>query len=208
MQYSQACQMLVDEHEVILSVMEAVEAVAQRPENDAFGEGFFEKACDFFATFADQCHHGKEEVHLFPMLESRGVPRQGGPIGCMLHEHDEGRAHIRAVRAALPAAKTGDPAARVTAKLEALAFCDLLRQHIEKENQVLFVIADRVTNPTDKELLLQRFNCAEHDALPPGTHERYLGLARELRRAAGLNGAVSSQGSERSSHGHFCHCTH
>ena len=208
MQYSEPCQLLVDEHEIILWVIEAVEVVAQRPESDVLAGDFFEKACDFFATFADRCHHGKEEVHLFPMLESRGIPHQGGPIGCMLHEHDEGRAHIRAVRAALESARKGDPAARVTAKLEALAFCDLLRQHIEKENQVLFVIGDRVMSAADKELLLKQFHGAENDRLPPGTYEKYTAIARELRAAAGPNGELSANTSEHETHRHVCHCTH
>lgn len=208
MQYSEPCQMLVDEHVVILSVIEAVETVAQRPDTTAATDGFFERACDFFATFADKCHHGKEEVHLFPMLESRGVPRQNGPIGCMLHEHDEGRAHIQAVRAAIGRAREGDPSAATVAKREALAFCDLLRQHIEKENQVLFIIGDRVMNAADKELLLKRFICAEHDTLPPGTHEKYVQIARGLRAAAGLEESSPTLVREEALHRHACHCGH
>jgi hemerythrin-like domain-containing protein len=41
----------------------------------------------FFREFADKYHHGKEEDSLFPLLESRGIPRIGGPIGVMLIEH-------------------------------------------------------------------------------------------------------------------------
>jgi len=40
---------------------------------------------------ADKCHHGKEEVHLFPFLEKRGVPARGCPMGALLHEHEQGR---------------------------------------------------------------------------------------------------------------------
>jgi len=29
---------------------------------------------EFMRTFADKCHHGKEETHLFPALEKKGVP--------------------------------------------------------------------------------------------------------------------------------------
>lgn len=57
MQYSKPCQILVNEHDVIISVIEAVEAVLKRPMDQGFDSGFFEKACDFFATFADTCHH-------------------------------------------------------------------------------------------------------------------------------------------------------
>lgn len=88
MDYSKPTQFLVDEHAVIVRVLDAVEAVARR-DDDPMDVEFFEKAIEFFACFADKCHHAKEEDLLFPVLEQRGVPRDGGPIGCMLSEHVE-----------------------------------------------------------------------------------------------------------------------
>jgi hemerythrin-like domain-containing protein len=187
MPYSKAVQVLVDEHEVILSVLDAVEAVAAGRNGEvAFPRSFYEQAFDFFATFADRCHHAKEEGHLFPLLESRGIARQGGPIGCMLREHDEGRAHVAAVRSALPAAAAGDVPACEAVRREALAYTALLRDHIHKENQVLFLLGDQFMTGGDKEALWHKFQCAEHSTLPAGAHEKYLALAGELRAAAGL----------------------
>lgn len=183
MSYSKPMQILVDEHTVILSVLDAVEAVAQRP---GFSADFYAKAFEFFPAFADKCHHAKEEDQLFPLLEQRGVPKEGGPLACMLHEHEDGRAHIAAIKAALPRAAEGDASAQQKVRAEALEYVDLLRQHIAKENQVLFVMGDHLLTDADKELLTKRFNCREHSPLPPGSHEKYLALAEELRGAAGL----------------------
>ncbi len=186
MQYSQTSQILVDEHDVILSVIEAVEIVAQSLDESSFPSDFYTKAFDFFATFADKCHHGKEEAHLFPMLESRGILRHGGPVGCMLLEHVAGRNHVLQVGSALGRVEKGDLMARQTVKREALAFCDLLREHVQKENQILFVVGDQAMTEEDKELLIKKFECAEHSELPLGTHEKYVALAQELRVFAGL----------------------
>jgi hemerythrin-like domain-containing protein len=185
--YSQPMQMLVDEHAVIVSVLDALEAVANKPETgEDFPQEFYEKAFDFFPMFADKCHHAKEEMHLFPMLEARGIPRDGGPIGRMLHEHDEGRSHIAAIHDALQRTRTGDTQARETVRREAQDYAALLREHIQKENEILFVMGDRVTSDADKQQLLQAFRGAEDDVLPPGTHDRYIALATELRAIAGL----------------------
>jgi hemerythrin-like domain-containing protein len=205
MRYSKPCQILVDEHDVIVSVIEAVEAMIDKSEHGDLNTDFFEKAFDFFAMFADKCHHGKEEVHLFPMLESRGIPHQGGPIGCMLHEHDEGRAHVGAVRDALLSLSQGDHSAGEVVRLEARAFCELLRQHIQKENQVLFVVGDQAMYEADKELLVKKFNCTQHDTLPAGTHEKYTSLAGELRKAAGLGPAAPGLSCNRGEDIHTCH---
>ena len=166
-------------------MLDAVEAVI-RGEGDEFPQEFFEKAFDFFPTFADKCHHAKEEAHLFPLLEARGVPRKGGPIGCMLSEHEAGRAHVGAVREALKLTAEGDGDARETVRREAMAYVALLRQHIEKENTILFPAGDQHMTAEDKEALWKKFQCAEHDVLPPGTHEKYVALAEELRAMAGL----------------------
>jgi hemerythrin-like domain-containing protein len=185
--YSEAVQILVDEHEVILSVLDAVDEIAHRDfAAGGFPQDFFEKAFDFFPAFADKCHHAKEEGHLFPVFEARGIPRAGGPLGCMLQEHDEGRAHVMAVREALHLTKDGNTQAQQVVRREALAYAELLRQHIFKENQILFVMGDRLLTDRDKVELLAKFNCAEHSALPPGAHEKYIALAKELRAMAGL----------------------
>lgn len=183
MTYSQAMQILVDEHDVILSVLDAVEKVAWR-RNASFPQEFYEKAFDFFPNFADKCHHAKEEDTLFPLLESRGIPRDGGPIGCMLTEHTEGRRRVAAVREALKRTAAGDVAAREIVRREALAFVDLLRHHIEKENMVLFVAGDQRLTDADKAELLKKFQCGHHSPLPPGAHEKYVALAQELRSFA------------------------
>jgi len=185
MTYSRPTQMLVDEHTVILSVIDAVEAVAARTTGE-FPQEFYEKAFDFFPVFADTCHHAKEEVHLFPLLEARGIPHENGPIGCMLHEHVEGRAHVAAVREALKLTAKGDVRAREVVKREALAYARLLRQHIRKENEILFVVGDQRMTNEDKEHLFQKFQCKKHGPLPPDAHDRYIALAAELRAFAGL----------------------
>ena len=179
MMYSKPMQMLVDEHTVILSVLDAVE-VAAGSRTGEFPVEWYAKSFDFFAVFADRCHHAKEETHLFPRLAQRGIPKDGGPIGCMLSEHATGRGHVAAVRAALPRAAEGDAAARETVRDEALAYVELLRQHIMKENQVLFMLGEHSLTPQDKEDLYKQFQCAEHAAVPRGTHEKYVALAQEL----------------------------
>ncbi len=49
---------------------------------------------EFMRTYADRCHHGKEETYLFPALERSGVPLTGCPVGALRHEHQAGRALV------------------------------------------------------------------------------------------------------------------
>ena len=100
---------LVHEHQVITLVLNAVTLEAGRLRNAGkIDPGLVEKMLDFFRNFTDGCHHAKEEKHLFPLLERRGMPRDRGPVGVMLAEHDEGRRLVSNIGGVLPAAARGD----------------------------------------------------------------------------------------------------
>ncbi|HUJ27206.1 MAG TPA: hemerythrin domain-containing protein [Myxococcales bacterium] len=132
-----ATSLLMEEHEIILRALTCLDALAARaaagqpvPENDVAA------VMKFLSDFADGHHHGKEENILFPAMEEAGFPRDAGPLGVMLHEHQQGRALIAALReAASPPDAVFAQAAR--------AYAALLRQHIEKENHILFRMADQ-----------------------------------------------------------------
>jgi hemerythrin-like domain-containing protein len=174
-------EILQNEHRVIEQVLSCLEKMAEQGVADGqLDEASARQALDFFQTFADGCHHGKEENHLFPLMEAKGFPRQGGPTGVMLHEHEEGRIHIRAMQEALPRAAAGQEAALREFARHARAYVDLLRQHIFKEDHRLFPMADQVFSSEDQARLLDRFAHVESHEMDQGTHEKYLGIADRL----------------------------
>jgi hemerythrin-like domain-containing protein len=175
------------EHRAIERMLAVLDAAAQRLEQgERVRPEVFRQAVDFVRNFADRCHHGKEEENLFPRMEARGVPRDGGPIGVMLFEHDEGRAFVGAIADAIDVyERDGQAAARVIAE-NARGYVDLLRGHIMKEDNVLFPMADRVLSPADQTELERRFEQIETERMGPGVHERYHQLLDDLEREMGL----------------------
>jgi len=173
------CESLVAEHEIILGVLDALEKEAgQLDSGAAVRRDFFTEAIAFVREFADGVHHQKEEGILFPRMAKAGVPSEGGPIGVMLLEHDEGRAHIRAMDGALAKAADGDSEARRTLIRETRGYVALLRAHIMKENTVLFPMADRVFDQAQKAEILAAF--AETEATSTGVTERQRRWAESL----------------------------
>lgn len=125
---------LRDEHRVIWQALDLLEAAASRAAaGDPPPAGWWDDAVGWFRAFADRNHHAKEEDALFPALIKAGVPSGGGPVDVMLEEHARGRA--------LVAALTEDPTRRAETARE---YVRLLREHIDKENGVLFPLADAV----------------------------------------------------------------
>ena len=175
--FGRATEVLSAEHRVIETVLNALEKLAQDAESSALTD--WAKALDFCRNFADKCHHLKEEKLLFPALEERGIPREGGPIGMMLAEHEEGRGYVRAMAAAFEAAAQ-DPGARRILRSKATAYIRLLREHITKEDEVLFQMADNVLSAEEQQKLLRDFEEHESREIGVGFHEKYLGIAGEL----------------------------
>lgn len=196
---------LKSEHRVIEQVLSCLEKVADRADGSAALEAKDGHAIvDFLRNFADRCHHGKEEGQLFPLMEARGFPRNGGPTGVMLREHEQGRALIGAMAGAIDEAAAGKPAALKTFSSNARSYVGLLRAHIQKEDHVLFQMADQTFSSEDQKDLMSRFERLESDDMGAGTHEKYLRLAGDLAERYNVPLATSHQEA-----GQPCHsCCH
>lgn len=172
-------EILKNEHEIILLVLGAAEGEAEAiRKTGRMDAERVRKMVEFFRRFSDAGHHAKEEKTLFPTLEARGMPREGGPIGVMLAEHDEGRRLVSAVAAALDGADRGDASAPAAAAESLAAFVALLREHIEKENHCLFPMADQALTAEDQAALSAAFDRIEREGAGEG--ERYRRLAHEI----------------------------
>jgi len=151
-------EILKQEHrniERMLNVMER--AVARGIAGKAVQAQVFRDAIHFVQQYADRCHHGKEEDLLFAAMEQRGFSREAGPIAVMLFEHERGRYHIKSMNEAVERYAGGEKGAMSDIQTHALGFIGLLRQHIQKEDNVLFPMADHHLNQADIAQLEKEF---------------------------------------------------
>ena len=178
---------LKTEHRAVEESLRILEAICRKIEAErrVSAPQDIERLLEFFAVFVDTCHHGKEETLLFPALEREGVSRRGGPIGVMLAEHESGRAHIAGMRRALAEAQAGSSPAASDFIHHARGYADLLRQHIFKEDNVLFRIADERLPADVKAGLQQGFERIEEEKVGRGRHEAFHRMLDELGRAYG-----------------------
>lgn len=179
----QATQILMDEHRVIERVLAALQVAAERLDRgEEMRPAFFINAALFIKNFADGCHHRKEEGVLFVAMNESGVPVQGGPIGAMLADHEQGRLFTREMKDAAEKWEKGDLSAKPVVVHNALGYVALLRQHIHKEDAILFPMADRLIPPGRQEKVAAGFERIEHEETGEGVHEKYLALAEVLEK--------------------------
>lgn len=181
-----ATDILMDEHQVILRVISALEGAVDKIDSGKINPAFFIDASDFIKNFADGCHHAKEEGVLFKYMEAGGVPVQGGPIGVMLSDHEAGRQFNRGMKAGAEKWQAGDVTGIKEIKANALGYAELLRGHIMREDNILFPMANRAIAAEKYDEVAEKFETVEHEETGEGVHEKYLALADKLEHEAAV----------------------
>jgi hemerythrin-like domain-containing protein len=133
---------LMSEHRAIERALDALVAFADAVERrGAADKQELSRFVTFLREFADTGHHGKEEEILFQAMVEGGFPSEDGPIGVMLREHDEGRAFVGVLDQRAQQDAAWSEADRRQIGAAARGFADLMRSHIEKEDDILYPMA-------------------------------------------------------------------
>lgn len=100
----------------------------------------------FFREFGDRRHHEEEERLLFSWLETHGLSGQVGPLVVLRHEHELGRDLRLALSLAADALceSPADRDERARFRDLALRYVELHLAHMEKEEAVLFPLAEQL----------------------------------------------------------------
>jgi hemerythrin-like domain-containing protein len=153
---------LVDEHRLILRMLALLEQRAPLTRSGEYSNyQFYLDGVDFIRNYADRFHHAKEEDILFEALVQNGMPREQSPVAAMLMEHERGRALVRAMERATHGAIAGQSEQnRLTAE-NALAYVELLREHIAKEDEILYPLAERVIPEERRDAVIAGYTAAE-----------------------------------------------
>ncbi len=169
-----ATEELKREHEAIKLMLGILDEMSARLEaGESLNPEHLDGVVEFIQVFADKCHHAKEEDILFPAMERAGIQRERGPIGVMLYEHGEGRKFVQGMKAAVEGYKSGDAAAAGAIADNARKYTELLTDHIHKEDNILYPMADSTLSPEDGERLAEAFEKVELEVIGLGRHEQF-----------------------------------
>ena len=153
-----ATQNLENDHVYIIRLIDVMEKMVL---NCATDTAHMELVVNLIKTYADGFHHAKEEQVLFPLLEEKGFSKVHGPVAVMLHEHVEGREFVKGISQRIDVYKAGNVSALPEIYQYMQGYVDLLREHINKENNVLFKLADKALSSDEQLELLNKFGSIE-----------------------------------------------
>lgn len=178
---NQAIETLKTEHRLIEQVLGSLETFVDRMDSgEEVDRARIAEYADFFKNFADKCHHAKEEDRLFAAMVQHGFPKEYGPIAVMLADHEEGRSHVRALAEVGAASGPLGPEEKLEISRHAMAYIPLLRAHIQKEDNILYPMAEQAIPRPLMEAMAEEFEAFEKEEMGEGTHERFHALAESL----------------------------
>jgi hemerythrin-like domain-containing protein len=130
---------LIDDHRLILTVLDALERFIGKVEAGAELDLVeLNRFAVFLREFVDLIHQEKEETLLFPAMARLGYARGGAPIAHVHAEHDREHKLIFELRQVVVRDRpfSSTKRARIVGLVhEIIAF---LREHIRKENELLY----------------------------------------------------------------------
>jgi hemerythrin-like domain-containing protein len=168
---------LEDDHIYILKLTDVMKEIVRSEKSDI---EHIESIVELIRNFADGLHHAKEENLFFPALEGKGFSAQQGPVAVMLHEHEQGRNFVKGIADNVELFKNGSTSALSEINRNMSGYADLLVNHIAKENNILFRMADRVLSDAEHKNLIEQFQAIELDRPSGDRPDDYIRRINEL----------------------------
>jgi len=169
---------LMNEHQLILQYIELMECSI----NHSAPSVLLANAPHFIAfiqEFADNFHHAKEEQSLFRYLGVAGGLTHCNPVPQMLYEHNQARQFVQLMNTAL---LNNDRMALATAMQY---YARLLKEHIFKEDNILYPMAERNLSDSSKTELLTEYADTEQRLDSTAVWQHYQTLYTELANGLG-----------------------
>jgi len=139
---------------------------------------FIEKGIDFMRTYADRCHHGKEEDILFSCLKEKNLAKDlKGILDELINEHAVARKTVAALAKAKDKYGCGDKKSLGDIVQPIKLMTELYPSHIEKEDKHFFLPCMDYLNKQEQSKMLEEFR--EFDRLL--IHEKYKSTVETLQ---------------------------
>ncbi|MEK6859711.1 MAG: hemerythrin domain-containing protein [Nanoarchaeota archaeon] len=172
---SKTSKILSEEHVNILKVIEILERECDLLEKGKnIDKEFFLEVIDFIKNYADKFHHAKEEDILFKEFCKKESELHCNPVEQMLHEHDMGRNFVKGISEGL------EENNKEKIIENSIGYCRLLKDHIFKEDNILYPMTDEVINEKIQESMLKKFQDIENKRKKD--KQKYLNFVNKISR--------------------------
>lgn len=171
---------LMIEHRLIERMIRLLEGELQTmKDTDEADADLILAGVDFFRTYADRTHHGKEEDILFEALRDKPLADEHREMmQRLIQEHIWARQAVGRLASATDRYRHGDIAAMYTLTYELGKIVQFYPAHIEKEDKHFFLPVMDYFTQAEQQAMLERFWEFDRAMI----HEKYEAVVEELER--------------------------
>lgn len=178
-----ATQVLINEHSGLMVILKVLEKInLQINQNSQFNIDHVDEIIEFFQVFVDKCHHSKEEIYLFPSIETLGSDSDRELIKEALDDHKDARVFVSGMKKSIDSYREGNKEEIEEFSKKATSYISLLTQHIQKENTVIFMRADELISGDEQNEMVLEFEEIEKDIIGVGRHEEFHMMIDEFKK--------------------------
>ena len=166
--------LLMKEHRLIERMVKVLEKELQQSKKSLkIDTEFMAVAVDFFKTYADETHHGKEEDILFNSLSKKNLSKNLKRImDQLIQDHKTSRATIQALTEANKRYSQGYHASITEIMKKLRLLISLYPKHIETENKHFFFPVMDFFTKKECDVMLQEFINFDKNMI----HEHYTSI--------------------------------
>jgi hemerythrin-like domain-containing protein len=171
---------LMAEHRLIKRMLAILERqLVLMAEERRVDPALIDTTTDFIRTYADLCHHGKEEDILFRRLADKPLHDElAGVMAGLLEDHVHGREMTRGLVEANDRYRMGDSSALSDIAAHAHELVEFYPVHIEKEDHHFFKPCLEYFTDAEKQAMLADFDEFDRALI----HEKYRSIVEDLER--------------------------
>jgi len=173
---------LMREHRLIERMVDLVKDQMSRTQAEEEPAPGIMAAVDFFRTYADRTHHGKEEDILFRDLASKNLsPEHRQIMDELVAEHVLARNTVSSLVEGHLRLERGDGSGLRQMVNAMQRLVDLYPGHIEKEDKRFFYPCMEYFSREEQDAMLEEFRVFDQKMI----HEKYTGVVEKLSRRTG-----------------------
>ena len=173
---------LINEHKKINELLDIMSKIALKIKSkDVFYPNDVEEVVKYLINIIENSHHGKEDDVFYPELISSGIPKETAPLSIINYEHIISVNYLKDISSCVVNCKIGNDFSGELLADSLTNYVIAIKNHIQREEEIVFPIANEVFSIEKQNEILQRFEVIEQKYISNSFNDQFDELLNKFK---------------------------
>ena len=174
---------LINEHKKINELLDIMSKIALKIKSkDVFYPNDVEEVVKYLINIIENSHHGKEDDVFYPELISSGIPKETAPLSIINYEHIISVNYLKDISSCVVNCKIGNDFSGELLADSLTNYVIAIKNHIQREEEIVFPIANEVFSIEKQNEILQRFEVIEQKYISNSFNDQFEKLLNKFKK--------------------------